>query len=94
MWAHSWFRSLFTSARKIRKCPSKPRRQLHACLRLESLEDRCVPSTFTVLNTSDSGPGSLRQPVGCLGVRSLELSQVDFCLSARHLTPSWQHSVS
>src|SRR5438477_12931287 len=29
--------------------------------RLELLEDRCLPSTFSVLNTSDSGPGSLRQ---------------------------------
>jgi titin len=30
-------------------------------LRLEALERRTLPSTFTVLNTNDSGPGSLRQ---------------------------------
>jgi hypothetical protein len=28
--------------------------------RLEALENRCLPSTLTVLNTNDSGPGSLR----------------------------------
>jgi hypothetical protein len=32
-----------------------------ARLRLESLEAREVPATFTVTNTADSGPGSLRQ---------------------------------
>src|SRR5438128_722268 len=31
--------------------------------RLEVLEDRCLPSTFTVLNTNDSGAGSLRQAI-------------------------------
>src|SRR5262249_15583609 len=29
----------------------------------ESLEDRLAPATFTVLNTSDSGVGSLRQAI-------------------------------
>jgi hypothetical protein len=28
--------------------------------RLETLEDRCLPSTLTVSSTADSGPGSLR----------------------------------
>src|SRR5262249_49688396 len=32
-------------------------------LRLERLEDRWAPASFTVLNTSDSGPGSLRQAI-------------------------------
>jgi hypothetical protein len=31
--------------------------------RLESLEDRAVPSTLTVLNNQDSGPGSLRAEI-------------------------------
>jgi hypothetical protein len=31
--------------------------------RLEALEDRTLPSTFTVLNLADSGVGSLRQAV-------------------------------
>jgi hypothetical protein len=30
---------------------------------LEVLEDRTAPSVFTVLNTNDSGPGSLRQAI-------------------------------
>lgn len=32
-------------------------------LRLEGLEDRMVPTTFTVLNANNSGAGSLRQAV-------------------------------
>ena len=31
--------------------------------RLEPLEDRSVPATFTVLNLADDGDGSLRQAV-------------------------------
>jgi hypothetical protein len=31
--------------------------------RLDVLEDRTLPSTFTVLNLHDSGPGSLRQAI-------------------------------
>ncbi len=31
--------------------------------RLEALEDRWLPSTLTVLNTADSGPGSLRAEI-------------------------------
>src|SRR5262245_6400067 len=30
---------------------------------LELLEDRCLPSTFTVVNVNDSGAGSLRQAI-------------------------------
>jgi uncharacterized protein (TIGR03118 family) len=32
-------------------------------LRLENLEDRALPSTFTVLSLADSGPGTLRQAI-------------------------------
>jgi hypothetical protein len=32
-------------------------------LRVEALEDRTLPSTFTVLNLNDSGPGSLRAAI-------------------------------
>ena len=43
----------------------KPRRKLHQSrLRLETLEDRLVPATFTVTNLFDSGIGSLRYEVG------------------------------
>jgi hypothetical protein len=37
-----------------------PRRTV---LRVEALEDRALPSTFTVLNLNDGGPGSLRAAV-------------------------------
>jgi hypothetical protein len=47
-------------------CP-RPRRQLRrpatARLSFDLLEDRSLPSTFTVLNLADSGAGSLRQAV-------------------------------
>ncbi|HEX3146884.1 MAG TPA: hypothetical protein VHR66_02210 [Gemmataceae bacterium] len=36
---------------------------LYANLRFASLEDRQVPSTFTVLNSNDTGAGSPRQAV-------------------------------
>jgi hypothetical protein len=42
-----------------RRAVRSPRR----LLLLEPLEDRCLPSTFTVLNTDDSGAGSLRQAI-------------------------------
>jgi hypothetical protein len=37
-----------------------PLRSRAARLAVEPLEDRCVPATFTVLNTNDAGTGSLR----------------------------------
>src|SRR5262245_31066196 len=43
-----------------RRAGIRPRR---ASLAVEALEDRTVPSTFTVLNLSDGGDGSLRQAV-------------------------------
>ena len=51
-----WFRSPFTTTR--------PRRRVSPCrLTVERLEDRTVPSTFTVQNLNDSGPGSLRAAI-------------------------------
>src|SRR5262249_7920792 len=44
--------------------PTRLRKQaLPARLSVERLEDRTVPSTFTVHNLADSGPGSLRQAI-------------------------------
>ena len=39
------------------------KRALAARLSVERLEDRTVPSTFTVRNLADSGPGSLRAAI-------------------------------
>src|SRR5262245_43378446 len=47
--------------RRARGAPSPRRRRVLP--RVEALEDRTVPSTFTVTNTNDSGDGSLRQAV-------------------------------
>ncbi len=41
--------------------PCKPAARSH--LRLEVLEDRLLPAVFTVLNTNDSGPDSLRAAI-------------------------------
>src|SRR4051812_37537859 len=44
--------------------PGAKRTRAHRSVpRLEALEDRTVPSTFTVQNLADSGPGSLRQAI-------------------------------
>lgn len=48
---------LFDSRCKPRRNPQRSR------LSLESLEDRLAPATLTVLNTSDSGIGSLRAQI-------------------------------
>src|SRR6516162_3479386 len=53
-----WVRAFRPSARRR---PAAPR---PGCApRLEALECRTLPSSFTVLNLADSGPGSLRQAV-------------------------------
>jgi predicted outer membrane repeat protein len=56
----SWFSRRQTAARTTRA----PRRQPRlGRLRLFNLEERTVPTVFTVLNTNDAGAGSLRQAV-------------------------------
>lgn len=52
----------FRTKRAQRQLTTPPSRQ-SARLRLESLEDRLAPATFNVLNTNDSGAGSLRQAI-------------------------------
>lgn len=59
------FRSILAS---LRSAPKPPRRRASGCRagfrpRLEPLEDRTVPATFTVSNLADAGNGSLRQAV-------------------------------
>jgi hypothetical protein len=45
------------------RATTRSRRTAHFRPRLEALEDRWLPSTLTVLNTADSGPGSLRDTI-------------------------------
>src|SRR5262249_14390005 len=64
----SWLRSarslLGPSGTENGHHPTRLRkRALAARLSVERLEDRTVPSTFTVRNLADSGPGSLRQAI-------------------------------
>jgi hypothetical protein len=54
-------KALFTLA-TTRRSRGQPRRRAFVP-RLEVLEDRALPSTFTVTNLLDSGPGSLRAAV-------------------------------
>jgi hypothetical protein len=43
--------------------PRLRKRSLAAPLSIEQLEDRTVPTTFSVHNLADSGPDSLRQAI-------------------------------
>src|SRR5438552_7065498 len=50
--------------RSPRRVPRTERRSFRPTrLQLETLETRLAPATLTVLNTNDSGPGSLRQAI-------------------------------
>ncbi len=53
----------FTRTRPRPRPSVRSREGLRSWLRLESLEDRSVPSVYTVSNILDAGPGSLRQAV-------------------------------
>ncbi len=46
-----------------RRTPTSPRKRSTFRPQLEALEDRWLPSTLTVLNNLDSGPGSLRADI-------------------------------
>ena len=53
------FKNLFTS-----KTTNKlSKKGIHRRLELLGLEERVVPATFTVVNNSDTGAGSLRQAI-------------------------------
>ena len=62
----SWLRDRVGAdgpAQSARPQRSKSRPAPRVQLRLEALENRCVPSTLTVLNINDSGAGSLRADI-------------------------------
>jgi hypothetical protein len=59
-WLPKWKRA--TSAARTRAAKSRRRRATFQP-QLETFEDRCLPSTFTVLNVNDSGPDSLRAAI-------------------------------
>jgi hypothetical protein len=60
----SWLRNPKRSGPGEGRRPQKSRCQRTSFRpQLEALEDRCVPSTLTVTNNLDSGPGSLRAEI-------------------------------
>ena len=62
----SWIPRLFSwSASRSFPAPSKVKRTARP--RLEPLEDRVTPTTYTVTSINDSGVGSLRYEVGLAG---------------------------
>src|SRR5262245_44864853 len=62
MWLRSFLKSLKSrpSVATFRRSPRRPRLPR---LGVEALDDRCLPSTFTVTNLLDSGADSLRAAV-------------------------------
>src|SRR5262245_65959167 len=63
MWLTSLLRCLKLASRCNRGRHLNPHKQRCFVPRLEVLECRTLPSTFTVLDLADSGPGSLRQAI-------------------------------
>src|SRR6266478_7088651 len=63
--AFGWLKAISRDSRKslTEKRGGNNRRAVSFIPRLESLEDRSLPSTLTVLNNADSGPGSLRDTI-------------------------------
>src|SRR5262249_46757700 len=62
----AWLKSGQQQCREPRPHRRRGKRALprqRTVLQLEALEDRTLPSTFTVLNLDDSGPGSLRAAI-------------------------------
>ena len=82
MSAFTWMDDLWSALKPKRR--GKKRKPAHCSLRLEVLEDRRVPSTFTVLDNSDSSSDSmsLRYLLGHVAAGST----IDFAPSVRDIT--------
>src|SRR5258707_12513117 len=64
MWFSSWLRNRNRSdAVERSRAHGSPRQRAIYRPRMEALENRWLPSTLTVLNNLDSGPGSLRADI-------------------------------
>lgn len=62
--SRNWLRGVdHLSTNRSKPKSGKPWYRWLSHLRLEILEERRLPSIFTVFNTDDSGPGSLRQAI-------------------------------
>jgi hypothetical protein len=67
--------------RRSRRAPAARRGRLFRLRpRLEVLEDRTLLSTFTVINTGDSGPGSLRQAIVDSNAATGGANTIDFAI--------------
>ena len=78
------------SASKARRTskPAAPRLRPQ----LETLEDRCVPSTLEVVNTADYGPGSLRYEIA--QAKSSDTIVFDFSTSHDKTANSRPHTIT
>src|SRR5262245_26527037 len=68
----------------------KPARGLQ--LRVECLEDRCIPATLMVTSTADMGTGSLRDAIGAAA--SGDTIRFDTALSGQTITLAGQLDIS
>jgi hypothetical protein len=68
----SWINSLTCRRR------TPPRRTFRRRPHVEALEDRCLPTVFTVTNTLDAGTGSLRQAILDSNADTLGTNTIDF----------------
>src|SRR5262249_8394753 len=72
---HMWFSSPTRRPKTRSRCGTRQRSFIP---KLTCLEDRTLPSTFTVINTQDDGPGSLQQAIVDANYISAGPDTIDF----------------
>ncbi len=83
-WIRSWKRSierrweLYNTLRRKNAARSLANRP-----RLEALEDRCLLSTYIVINTADSGTGSLRDAINSANNTTNGITEIDFNIGTK-----------